>query len=186
MSHLVSSHFGSIHLISSHFQFISRLSSSHLISVYLISYPVTSHLASSQLVSSHPSSSHHVSIRLVSSHFVSLHLISSICHTLSCLISSLFVSSRLVSPTQDGRSIEPTPLGRISSFYYISHKTIQLFHEKLKPDMTLEALMELMTEVGEAETRRLTLSQSFLFLFSCCHVLFLFLCLGVCLCASYT
>ncbi|XP_050739858.1 activating signal cointegrator 1 complex subunit 3-like [Eriocheir sinensis] len=50
---------------------------------------------------------------------------------------------------EDGRSIEATPLGRISSFYYISHKTIQLFHEKLKPDMTLEALMELMTEAHE-------------------------------------
>ncbi|KAG0717317.1 Activating signal cointegrator 1 complex subunit 3 [Chionoecetes opilio] len=54
---------------------------------------------------------------------------------------------------EDGRAVEATPLGRISSFYYISHHTIQTFHEKLEPNLSLEGLMQLMTEVSKTNQR---------------------------------
>ncbi|KAK8385131.1 hypothetical protein O3P69_012135 [Scylla paramamosain] len=50
---------------------------------------------------------------------------------------------------EDGRSIEATPLGRISSFYYISHHTIEIFHEKLQANLSIEDLMQLLTEANE-------------------------------------
>lgn len=49
---------------------------------------------------------------------------------------------------QDNRTIRTTPLGRIASFYYLSHETIQLFHDKLNASISMEELLDLMTQVG--------------------------------------
>ncbi|XP_018018509.1 activating signal cointegrator 1 complex subunit 3 [Hyalella azteca] len=46
---------------------------------------------------------------------------------------------------EDNRSVEATTLGKISSFYYLSHKTIQLFKETLTSDISLEKLLLLLT-----------------------------------------
>lgn len=50
---------------------------------------------------------------------------------------------------EDNRSIEATPLGRIASFYYLSHLTIQHFQEKLKKDMGMEDILNHLSEAHE-------------------------------------
>lgn len=50
---------------------------------------------------------------------------------------------------EDGRSIESTTLGKIASFYYLSHETIQLFHDQLSKNITLENLFILLTLAKE-------------------------------------
>jgi len=43
----------------------------------------------------------------------------------------------------------PTPLGKISSYYYLSHKTIRNFCSKIKPTSDLHALLRLLAEATE-------------------------------------
>lgn len=50
---------------------------------------------------------------------------------------------------EDNRTIRTTPLGRIASFYYLSHETIQLFHDKLSAGISMEELLDLMTQAHE-------------------------------------
>lgn len=47
------------------------------------------------------------------------------------------------------RTISATVLGRIASYYYLSHKTVQMFREKLKQDSNVEDLLEVLTEAQE-------------------------------------
>lgn len=49
----------------------------------------------------------------------------------------------------DNRAVQATPLGRIASFYYLSHQTIQMFQEKLNPTLLMEDLLDLLTQVHE-------------------------------------
>ena len=58
-------------------------------------------------------------------------------------------ASYCINIEDDNRTIQSTPLGRISSFYYLSHLTVRMFYEKLKNDITLEQILELLTEVQE-------------------------------------
>ena len=50
---------------------------------------------------------------------------------------------------EDGRTLAPTPLGRIASYYYMSHASIQVLHDKLHPDNTLEEVLHILTQVQE-------------------------------------
>jgi len=43
----------------------------------------------------------------------------------------------------------PTPLGKISSYYYLSHKTIRNFRSKIRPTSDLHALLRLLAEATE-------------------------------------
>ena len=41
-------------------------------------------------------------------------------------------------------AITPTNLGRISSYYYLSHLTLRMFHERLDADCSLPDLIEIL------------------------------------------
>jgi antiviral helicase SLH1 len=43
----------------------------------------------------------------------------------------------------------PTPLGKISSYYYLSHKTIRNFCTKIRPSSDLHKLLRLLAEATE-------------------------------------
>lgn len=45
---------------------------------------------------------------------------------------------------QDGLSTTPTTLGRISSYYYLSHLTLRMFHERLHADCSLPDLIQIL------------------------------------------
>ncbi|KAK4325026.1 hypothetical protein Pmani_004371 [Petrolisthes manimaculis] len=71
-------------------------------------------------------------------------LSSTIDRALSCL-----QNAYCIELGEDNRSVAATPLGRIASFYYLSHLTIQLFQDKLSPTLTLEELLDLLTQAQE-------------------------------------
>lgn len=49
---------------------------------------------------------------------------------------------------ENGR-VEPTSLGRIASYYYLSYHTLQLFRDRLNPDTTLEELLSVLSDAHE-------------------------------------
>jgi len=55
----------------------------------------------------------------------------------------------LYSQLQDLRSIEPTSFGRIASYYYLSHQTMQLFRDRLAPNLSIVNLMFVLTDAFE-------------------------------------
>ncbi|XP_034936753.1 activating signal cointegrator 1 complex subunit 3 [Chelonus insularis] len=50
---------------------------------------------------------------------------------------------------EDTQDIESLPLGKIASFYYISHKTIQVFHSSLKENLTLIECLKILCNAHE-------------------------------------
>ncbi|CAG0914937.1 unnamed protein product [Notodromas monacha] len=50
---------------------------------------------------------------------------------------------------EDGRTLHATVAGRIASLYYLSHKTLALFQDRLRSDCTLEDLLRLLSDVQE-------------------------------------
>jgi len=42
---------------------------------------------------------------------------------------------------QDDYSLSPTTLGRIASYYYLSHSTVRMFKVKLTPNTTIPELI---------------------------------------------
>jgi activating signal cointegrator complex subunit 3 len=40
-------------------------------------------------------------------------------------------------------------MGRIASFYYLSHQTMQHFQDKLRPDLNLEELLRVLSDAYE-------------------------------------
>ena len=54
-------------------------------------------------------------------------------------------SSSCIIFEEDNRTIQSTCLGKISSFYYMTHKTMQLFRDQMTENMSLENLLLLMT-----------------------------------------
>jgi len=42
---------------------------------------------------------------------------------------------------QDDYSLSPTTLGRIASYYYLSHSTVRMFKDKLTPNGTIPELI---------------------------------------------
>lgn len=49
----------------------------------------------------------------------------------------------------DNRSIYPTSMGRISSFYYLSHQSMRHFADNLRPDMKWEEILRCMCDAYE-------------------------------------
>ncbi|KAL9968716.1 hypothetical protein ACROYT_G020835 [Oculina patagonica] len=58
-------------------------------------------------------------------------------------------SSACVEIGEDGLSVTPTTLGRISSFYYLSHLTLRMFHERLHADCSLPDLIQILADAEE-------------------------------------
>ncbi|XP_063225665.1 activating signal cointegrator 1 complex subunit 3 [Bacillus rossius redtenbacheri] len=54
-----------------------------------------------------------------------------------------------VTIDEDERGILPTSMGKIASFYYLSHKTMLHFQENLSPDLSLEQLLRVLSDVYE-------------------------------------
>ncbi|XP_072018769.1 LOW QUALITY PROTEIN: activating signal cointegrator 1 complex subunit 3-like [Amphiura filiformis] len=52
---------------------------------------------------------------------------------------------------EDDRVIEPLTLGRISSFYYLHHRTVKMFRESLNNDTTLPDLLTVLSDAHEYE-----------------------------------
>lgn len=50
---------------------------------------------------------------------------------------------------QDLRGLHPTSLGRIASFYYLSHQTMQHFQHNLRHDLNLEQLLHVLSDAYE-------------------------------------
>jgi activating signal cointegrator complex subunit 3 len=50
---------------------------------------------------------------------------------------------------QDCREVRPTSMGRIASFYYLSHQTMQHFQDSLRSDLNLEQLLKVLSDAYE-------------------------------------
>ena len=57
------------------------------------------------------------------------------------MVTSLSLSLSLSLSPQDDRSIEGTVPGCIASYYYLHHKTMRLFCDKLHSSNTMEELL---------------------------------------------
>lgn len=51
--------------------------------------------------------------------------------------------------SQDGRTLYPTSIGRIASYYYIKHETMLHLTQTIKPDSTIEELLDILSHVTE-------------------------------------
>ncbi|PFX22952.1 activating signal cointegrator 1 complex subunit 3-like [Stylophora pistillata] len=58
-------------------------------------------------------------------------------------------NSACVEIGEDGLAITPTNLGRISSYYYLNHLTLRMFHERLDADCSLPDLIEILADAEE-------------------------------------
>lgn len=58
--------------------------------------------------------------------------------------------SYCVSMADDGQLVS-SELGRIGSFYYLSHKTVKMFKESLADDVELELLLDIVSMAQEFE-----------------------------------
>jgi len=50
---------------------------------------------------------------------------------------------------EDLRGVHPTSMGRIASFYYLSHQTMQHFQDNLRCDLNLEQLLHVLSDAHE-------------------------------------
>ena len=58
-------------------------------------------------------------------------------------------TSNCVAVGEDEIELEPQVLGRIASYYYVSHMTVRLFSEKANPDATTADILKLLTDACE-------------------------------------
>ncbi|XP_054714411.1 activating signal cointegrator 1 complex subunit 3-like [Uloborus diversus] len=56
-----------------------------------------------------------------------------------------------VTIDQDERSVNPTILGKITSYYYLNHKTVLVFTKKLAKDINLESMLQILCDAHEYE-----------------------------------
>ena len=136
----------------------------HIISYRIVSYHVSyiiyhiiSYIISYHIISYHVISYHIISYHIMSCHIISYHIMS--CHVISYHVSYHIISyhinlvgnsrssphCRLFFCQQDELSVTPSILGRISSYYYLSHLTLRMFSERLHADCSLPDLLEIMT-----------------------------------------
>ncbi|XP_021913277.1 activating signal cointegrator 1 complex subunit 3 isoform X2 [Zootermopsis nevadensis] len=54
-----------------------------------------------------------------------------------------------ISVDDDCRGVHPTSMGRIASFYYLSHQTMQHFQDSLRPDSNVEQLLKILSDAHE-------------------------------------
>jgi len=59
------------------------------------------------------------------------------------------LSSHCISVMEDGRGLEPTVLGRIASYYYLSNSTMGMFKERLREQLSLEDVLLVLCEAEE-------------------------------------
>ncbi|KAL5009476.1 hypothetical protein ScPMuIL_011781 [Solemya velum] len=57
--------------------------------------------------------------------------------------------SYCIEVEEDNRSITPLTLGRISSYYYLSHNTVRMFRDELKSESTIPELIEILSNAHE-------------------------------------
>uniref|UniRef100_T1L4H7 Activating signal cointegrator 1 complex subunit 3 n=1 Tax=Tetranychus urticae TaxID=32264 RepID=T1L4H7_TETUR len=64
-------------------------------------------------------------------------------------INALQSSQCLEVDEDDDRTLYATPLGRISSFYYLNHKTVRMFQDQLSNDIKIERLLHILASAAE-------------------------------------
>ena len=64
-------------------------------------------------------------------------------------LSVLEAASCLEILDEDGGRVEPTSLGRIASYYYLSYRTLELFRDRLHHDTSLEELLSTLSDAHE-------------------------------------
>ena len=72
-------------------------------------------------------------------------------HYLSLLIQrslNVLENASCVKLDEEGH-VEPTSLGRIASYYYLSYQTMQLFRDRLQGNTTLEELLVILSGAHE-------------------------------------
>jgi hypothetical protein len=47
--------------------------------------------------------------------------------------------------SQDQQGLRATTLGRISSYYYLHHSTLQMFNDDLMPESTIAELLKILS-----------------------------------------
>ncbi|XP_036024563.1 activating signal cointegrator 1 complex subunit 3 isoform X1 [Onychomys torridus] len=57
--------------------------------------------------------------------------------------------SHCIEVGEDNRSIEPLACGRIASYYYLKHKTVKMFKDRLKPECNTEELLSILSDAEE-------------------------------------
>ena len=57
--------------------------------------------------------------------------------------------SNCVQIAEDEMELEPQVLGKIASYYYVSHLTVRMFSQKAEPNATLADIMKLLTDATE-------------------------------------
>nr|AAI69103.1 Ascc3 protein [Rattus norvegicus] len=57
--------------------------------------------------------------------------------------------SHCIEVGEDNRSIEPLTCGRIASYYYLKHKTVKMFKDRLKPECSTEELLSILSDAEE-------------------------------------
>ncbi|KAL7288666.1 hypothetical protein TKK_0017394 [Trichogramma kaykai] len=62
---------------------------------------------------------------------------------------SVLIDSQCAFFDEDAQIIDPLPLGRIASYYYLSHQTIAMFNEKLQDNISLEECLRVMCDAHE-------------------------------------
>uniref|UniRef100_A0A2Z5TZE8 U5 small nuclear ribonucleoprotein 200 kDa helicase n=1 Tax=Reticulitermes speratus TaxID=60591 RepID=A0A2Z5TZE8_9NEOP len=62
---------------------------------------------------------------------------------------SMLGEAYCITLDEDFRGVHPTSMGRIASFYYLSHQTMQHFQDNLRPDLNLEQLLGVLSDAYE-------------------------------------
>ncbi|CAH1724972.1 activating signal cointegrator 1 complex subunit 3 [Aphis gossypii] len=58
-------------------------------------------------------------------------------------------SSYCVEIDEDQRTVKPTSLGHIASYYYLQHKTVKIFQERLKGELGMNDLIKVLVDAEE-------------------------------------
>lgn len=69
---------------------------------------------------------------------------------------SILEQAGCIDIDEDNRTLISTTIGRIASYYYLSHQTVHMFKEKLTPETKLEQLLVILcnaTEYAELPVR---------------------------------
>ncbi|XP_066288135.1 activating signal cointegrator 1 complex subunit 3-like [Branchiostoma lanceolatum] len=54
-----------------------------------------------------------------------------------------------ITTAEDNRGVEPQTLGRIASYYYLSHYTVKMFRDRMTPTTTMKDLISLLSDTKE-------------------------------------
>lgn len=66
-----------------------------------------------------------------------------------CLLSLEESGCVVTTGEEEGHQVEATPMGRIASFYYLQHSTMQLFMDRLGYSMSFASLLKALSDVPE-------------------------------------